>query len=78
MRMGREKVTDLTSAEDASSLRQSNPDMKETIDVGREGVAGLENQWPERYDTEKDQSGAKFREDVYDFWLNANLCMRRL
>jgi isopenicillin N synthase-like dioxygenase len=42
---GREKVT-MPDAEDIAALREANPDLKESLEIGREGEAGCPNQWP--------------------------------
>lgn len=65
MRLGREKTTDLTDKEKAATLRGGLPDMKETIDIGREAVEGLPNQWPDSFDDD----GKAFKQDIYQFWL---------
>lgn len=70
--MGREKVTDITDEGDARELRESNPDLKETMDLGRESEAGFPNPWPDRYDTGTDDSGAEFRREVLRFWELCN------
>lgn len=64
MRLGREKTTDITDKDKAASLRGGLPDMKETIDIGREGVEGLPNQWPDSFDDD----GKVFKQEVYEFW----------
>ena len=65
MRLGREKTTDITDKDKAATLRGGLPDMKETIDIGREGVEGLPNQWPDSFDEE----GKIFKRDMYEFWM---------
>jgi isopenicillin N synthase-like dioxygenase len=65
MRLGREKTTTLTNHVEASALRDGKPDMKETMDFGRENVEGLPNQWPEdKFDNE----GKGFKRDLYELW----------
>lgn len=43
---GREKTTNLTDASDVEKLRQGNPDLKESLEIGREGEPDHPNQWP--------------------------------
>lgn len=43
---GREKVTQLTDAGEVAKLKQGNPDIKESFEIGREGEPGHPNQWP--------------------------------
>lgn len=43
---GREKVTDLTDASDIAALREVVPDLKESMEIGREGEEGAPNMWP--------------------------------
>ncbi|KAI1854867.1 hypothetical protein JX266_000985 [Neoarthrinium moseri] len=44
---GREKTTELTNIEDIKKLREGNPDLKESLEIGREGVPDHPNHWPE-------------------------------
>ncbi|KAK0669698.1 putative thymine dioxygenase [Cercophora samala] len=44
---GREKVTQLTRAEEVGSLRERAPDLKESFEIGREDEPGHPNHWPE-------------------------------
>lgn len=59
---GREKLADDPS--DVSSLRASNPDLKENMEIGKEGVEGMPNHWPEHLDAE----GAEFTAFMKDFF----------
>ncbi|CAM1505313.1 Fc.00g109500.m01.CDS01 [Cosmosporella sp. VM-42] len=43
---GREKVSQLKDIREVENLRNSVPDLKESHEIGREGEAGLPNQWP--------------------------------
>lgn len=43
---GREKVTQLTDASEVAKLKDGNPDIKESFEIGREGEPGHPNQWP--------------------------------
>lgn len=63
---GREKVTDSNDAEDVAALRAHNPDLKESMEIGREGVEGMPNQWPDRFG---DQDGIDFTKEMKDFFL---------
>ncbi|KAG8630042.1 hypothetical protein KVT40_001661 [Elsinoe batatas] len=45
---GQEKVTDATDPEEIKRIREAEgEDLKETMEIGREGEAGLPNHWPE-------------------------------
>lgn len=43
---GREKVTQLTDLDEVAKLKQGNPDIKESFEIGREGEEDHPNQWP--------------------------------
>ncbi|KAH8672726.1 hypothetical protein BGZ60DRAFT_284514 [Tricladium varicosporioides] len=43
---GREKVSTLINKEDVAASRAQAPDLKESIEIGREGAEGLPNNWP--------------------------------
>lgn len=43
---GREKNTQLVDAADVAKLKEAVPDIKETIDIGREDEIEYPNQWP--------------------------------
>lgn len=43
---GREKVTQLTDVDEVAKLKQGNPDIKESFEIGREGEADHPNHWP--------------------------------
>ncbi|KIV87542.1 hypothetical protein PV11_03081 [Exophiala sideris] len=62
---GREKVTQSADPEEIARLRASNPDLKESMEIGREGVPGLPNQWPSRFD----EQGKTFTTDMQQFFL---------
>lgn len=47
---GREKVTQSNDPAEIQSLRSANPDYKETMEIGREGVPDMPNQWPDKFD----------------------------
>lgn len=50
--IGREKVTQSFDYEEVSKLRQNNPDLKESMEIGKEDKLGMPNQWPDRLDAE--------------------------
>lgn len=62
---GREKVTDLEESNDIDALRQSLPDLKESLEIGREGEEGAPNMWPP---TENDDQAASFKKDMISFF----------
>lgn len=47
---GREKVTQSSDPDEIAKLRASNPDLKESMEIGRDGVPGQPNQWPDHLD----------------------------
>ncbi|KAL1630342.1 hypothetical protein SLS56_005016 [Neofusicoccum ribis] len=49
---GREKVTRADFAGDVDALRAQVPDLKESLEIGREGEEGCPNMWPDAYDEE--------------------------
>jgi isopenicillin N synthase-like dioxygenase len=61
---GREKVTQLTDPEDVAKLREQIPDLKESIEIGREGEPGMPNMWPS---TEGDEEAKEFKEIMIGF-----------
>ncbi|KIX08281.1 uncharacterized protein Z518_02937 [Rhinocladiella mackenziei CBS 650.93] len=62
---GREKVTQSNDPDEIAKLRASNPDLKESMEIGREGIEGKPNQWPAHLDSE----GAAFTRDMQKFFL---------
>jgi hypothetical protein len=59
---GREKVTDATDAEEIEQLRAAEgEDLKESLEIGREGEEGLPNHWPEK-------DGEEFKASMLDFF----------
>ncbi|KAI9708681.1 MAG: hypothetical protein M1828_002685 [Chrysothrix sp. TS-e1954] len=64
--MGREKVTDELDKESVDILRESAPDLKESLEIGRDGVVGMPNQWPELPGREGEVRG--FREAMGRFF----------
>ncbi|GAB7354216.1 hypothetical protein MBLNU459_g4760t1 [Dothideomycetes sp. NU459] len=64
VRQGREKTTDLTDPKEIEALRaMQGADIKESLEIGREGVKGMENKWPDF-----DDEGVKFKEIMLDFF----------
>jgi isopenicillin N synthase-like dioxygenase len=61
--IGREKLTTVEET-GVSDLRASAPDIKETMEIGREGVQGLSNRWPDDLDDE----GKDFKETMLSFF----------
>lgn len=59
---GREKVSQLQEIDDVEKVRAAAPDLKESYEIGREGVEGLPNQWP------KDGAVPDFRTDMLGFF----------
>ncbi len=65
---GREKVLNENDKEAIAKVRAVNPDLKESMEIGREGVPGLPNNWPDRFDSE----GKTFRDVMQEFWLKCH------
>lgn len=60
---GREKVTDVATADEIEQVRATEgADLKESIEIGKEGEPDLPNQWP------KDDAGEIFRKQMLDFF----------
>jgi isopenicillin N synthase-like dioxygenase len=62
--IGREKLTTVEETDGVDTLRASAPDIKETMEIGREGVEGLPNRWPDHLDDE----GKKFKKTMQEFF----------
>ncbi|MCJ1401611.1 hypothetical protein MMC11_004827 [Xylographa trunciseda] len=62
---GREKVSSNLSRDEVQKEKSGNPDLKESFEIGREGVDGHPNQWPHMFDSE----GAYFRKTMEEFFL---------
>ncbi|KAF7502434.1 hypothetical protein GJ744_005817 [Endocarpon pusillum] len=65
---GREKVTQSSDIREVSRLRASNPDLKESMEIGKEGVPDHPNLWPEEMDVE----GRVFTTTMKSFFLICN------
>lgn len=61
---GREKLTRPDDKSDVQALRSANPDLKETMEIGRDGVEGLPNRWPDHIDDE----GKDFKQVMQSFF----------
>lgn len=62
---GREKTSLASDADKVESMIKESPDLKETFEIGREGVEGLPNNWPEQMDAD----GAEFTKVMKEFFL---------
>lgn len=62
---GREKASHSHDRDVVARERAGNPDLKESFEIGREGVAGCPNRWPDGLDAE----GARFRVLMQGFFL---------
>lgn len=60
---GREKVSQLKDIQDVEEVRSAAPDLKESFEIGREGVPGFANQWPG-----SDEDVVGFKGDMLDFY----------
>ena len=61
---GREKLAPLEETDGIGALRGTAPDLKETMEIGREGVENLPNRWPDHLDDE----GKDFKETMLSFF----------
>ncbi|KAF2269794.1 Clavaminate synthase-like protein [Lojkania enalia] len=61
---GREKTTDLEERGDIEALRKAVPDLKESLEIGKEGEPGMPNMWPP---TEGDEDAKVFKEVMLKF-----------
>lgn len=59
---------------EVESQRDSNPDLKESIEIGREGQEEHPNRWPDKFDAQ----GQKFKEVMQDFFLQCKEMHRLL
>ncbi|KAK3067945.1 hypothetical protein LTR53_014866, partial [Teratosphaeriaceae sp. CCFEE 6253] len=61
---GREKTTDLTDAADIEAKRaEEGSDLKESLEIGREGEPSHPNQWPDQ----SDEDGKAFKQQMLAF-----------
>ena len=59
---GREKVTNLQEKGDIEALRQDIPDLKESLEIGRDDEPGCPNMWPS-----PDANSQKFKDTMLAF-----------
>ncbi|KAK4905457.1 hypothetical protein LTR66_017808 [Elasticomyces elasticus] len=52
---GREKVTNSNDPEEIAKMRATNPDLKESMEIGREGEEEHPNEWPDRFGDASDK-----------------------
>lgn len=64
IKTGQEKLSREVEAAGIDDLRNANPDLKETMEIGREGVDGLPNRWPDYFDEE----GQAFERTMLSFF----------
>ncbi len=62
---GREKVTNMADKSDVEALRAAVPDLKESLEIGKEGEEGCPNQWPKKGDWEDAEA---FKETMVAFF----------
>ncbi|KAL9530676.1 2-oxoglutarate-Fe(II) type Oxidoreductase [Sphaerulina musiva] len=61
---GREKVTDAETPEEIEAVRtKEGSDLKESLEIGKEGEPGMPNPWPRQ-----DAAGTRFREQMLQFF----------
>ncbi|KAA8912876.1 hypothetical protein FN846DRAFT_897413 [Sphaerosporella brunnea] len=60
---GREKVSQLTDKVTVDALRSQNPDLKESLEIGRDNHPSLPNSWPR-----EDAAGLAFRQTMNAFY----------
>lgn len=59
---GREKVSTLLTKEAVAAAKAAAPDLKESLEIGREGAEGLPNNWPSG-----DEAAVHFKETMLAF-----------
>jgi len=59
---GQEKVTQLQDVNEVAKLKEAVPDIKESLEIGREGEEGHPNQWPK-----EEGNLVGFKETMLDF-----------
>ncbi|KAL2075569.1 hypothetical protein VTL71DRAFT_512 [Oculimacula yallundae] len=62
---GREKVSTLLTKEAVAASKAAAPDLKESLEIGREGAVGLPNNWPP---PENDSEAVAFKETMLSFF----------
>lgn len=66
---GREKATNFVSDSDVEALRAAAPDLKESLEIGREGPDQRLNQWPKIGDWERAHA---FKDTMVEFFNTCN------
>ena len=61
---GREKPSNSFDADDIAKEREQAADLKESLEIGREGEVGYPNQWPDHSDSD----GKVFKQHMIDFF----------
>ncbi|KAJ3265418.1 hypothetical protein HDU76_012054, partial [Blyttiomyces sp. JEL0837] len=61
---GREKVTQLIDESEVDKLREESPDLKESMEIGKEPSSDYQNKWPRHNDS--------FRPTMMDFYETAH------
>lgn len=62
---GREKTTAITDKSAVDALRAAAPDLKESMEIGRDDEPEIPNMWPSHFDAE----GITFKETMSTFFL---------
>ncbi|KAF8470690.1 hypothetical protein BDZ91DRAFT_775613 [Kalaharituber pfeilii] len=62
--IGREKASNFTSKADVDNLRQRQPDLKESFEVGRSDQPQYPNMWPDKFDA----AGAEWKSFMENFF----------
>lgn len=61
---GQEKLAPAEDTDGIKDLRVTSPDLKESMEIGREGADGMPNQWPDHFDEE----GKAFKQTMLSFF----------
>jgi isopenicillin N synthase-like dioxygenase len=67
--LGREK-TSMADEPDVAALREAIPDLKESLEIGRDDQPDLPNMWPPQTD---DQWAAEFKSTMKEFFSRCNM-----
>lgn len=65
---GQEKLASIELTDKIGFVRESFPDLKETMEIGREGVEDLPNRWPDHLDDD----GRAFKKTMLSFFDMCN------
>ena len=71
---GREKLTSIEWNDEVDFLRGSIPDIKETMEIGREGIEDSPNRWPDHLDDD----GRDFKNTMQTFFDTCNNLHRQI